>query len=243
MNSATGECSIVANFCRDRFCQKCNGAKARIVADNLNAVMEGKACLTMELTVQHSTGDSLKTLLDKLYESFAKLRNQRFWKENVSGGAYVMELKHTLKGGWHPHMHLVVESDFVPVELLQAGWKKATGGSYVVWVKRVGHQLATARYVSKYLTKAVDASVFADDALLSEAIEAMKGRRQVGTFGTWRGTKLATIDEEWDASEWVPVGPLSTILERAEAGEGWALAFIGSRPSTVLEPAIAELQN
>jgi len=126
-------------------------------------------------------------------------------------------------GLWHPHLHLIVEGTYMPVGELSRRWLAVTGDSPIVDISLVRDDAAVARYVAKYLCKAIPAVIVRDPASLDAAMLALKGRRTITTFGRWRGFDLDAppSDEIWDC-----IAPLDAILADARAGDPAARAIL-----------------
>lgn len=211
-----GHFKITADHCHDRWCLPCGRTRGRTIANNVLAYIQFKRLRFMTLTLRHRD-EPLADSLDRLYNSFTKLRRSKDWRRYVNGGAAFVEIKHGLdRKTWHPHIHAIVEGRYYPHELLKAGWLKVTGDSYVVDIRPVTSDEHLLHYVTKYVSKPLHGSVYATEDTLQEAIIAMHGRRTCLTFASWRGLDLTTHD---DATEWLSIGPLSIVMDQARAGD------------------------
>lgn len=85
-----------------------------------------------------------------LISSFRKLRQQSFWKRYCSGGATIIEITGK-KGDWHPHLHVLCYSEYLPWKQLHAKWLSASGG-LGVYISAIPKGKALV-YVTKYITK------------------------------------------------------------------------------------------
>jgi hypothetical protein len=152
-----------------------------------------------------------------LYQSFERLRAQRFWKAKVKGGAAVCEIKiGEGSGKWHVHLHLLAEASYIPKDELREAWRTASVGSYVVDIARVFDVSGQAAYLCKYLTKPADESVWRAPDRFIEAVLALRGRRLCGTFGAWRGCRLE--DRPADPGDWVQLCSLNALLRGVREG-------------------------
>lgn len=95
----------------------------------------------------------------------------------MKGGCYVIETTEG-NGGWHTHIHAVVESKYLPQSELSERWEKASGG-FIVDI-RLAWNVSLVGYLTKYLTKPVPG--MKDRAAFSAT---MKGRRLFNVFGDW----------------------------------------------------------
>lgn len=142
---------------------------------------------------------------------------------------------------WHPHLHILSHSSFLPQDQLALEWHKATGDSYIVDVRLVNSPGEVADYVAKYVAKPGSNSVYRLPDRLQEMIRALHGRRLLLCFG---GCKLPDDPEEREADTWENVGPLSRILYLASQGDAEALALMtslqkGTPCTTTKEPRAA----
>lgn len=189
-DSDSGDIALQCNCCHDRFCVPCSTVDAAILAEQLQIAMEVRRCRFATLTLRHSD-TPLKAQLDRLYQSFNRLRERAWWKACVDGGATFLELKLGKKDGlWHVHMHLIVTGTYMDQRQLSLEWHAVTGDSSIVDVRAIPDSKDVARYVTKYVTKPASTEVYEVPDRLDEMIISLRGRRLCTTFGTWRGIKL-----------------------------------------------------
>lgn len=189
----------VPDHCHDRFCVPCGAARQATIRDNLAKLLLAEPHRLLTLTVR-STGEPLAKLLDHLYRSFRRLRQRPLWKRRVRGGVAFLEITYSPGGGgWHPHLHCILEGLYVDRPALTELWKEATGDSIDLHLKLISCKKGVIGYVTKYATKPLPASVVGVPALLDEAILTLAGRRFLVTFGRWRKWKLLADDthREW----------------------------------------------
>lgn len=134
----------------------------------------------------------------------------------MAGGMATVEIKHGSKAGhWNVHLHALIEGKYLPHQVLKAKWWAITGDSFIVDIRDVKSESDAIHYITKYVSKPLDRSVFGDDKTLSTAIESMHGKRTLTTFGTWTGLDLTS--ETTDA-EWISIGPLAEVQAEARHG-------------------------
>lgn len=223
VNWQTGERKLVGSYCRDRFCQPCGAARGINIGNNLARLMDGCRCRFVTLT-RRSFGLDLRTTLDRLTDSFSRLRKTPFFRRHFKGGAAMIEVKRGKRSGdWHCHYHLIVVGDYLDQRELSNVWQTITGDSYICDIRRVDDNRKAAAYVAKYVSKPLDPSCFIQDLDLVECILALHGRRLCNTFGKWRGVEL---EERADDGEgWIEVGPLDAILRLAEQRDQMARGY------------------
>lgn len=213
--------------CHDRFCVPCSNDRAMRIRDSLLRHMYKMTELSLiTITLQHSP-DSLTDVLNRITKHFRALRLLPIWKKNIQGGVAIIETKlNADKTAWHTHFHIVAKAKFAPQKQLSEAWRKITGDSFIVDVRRVGALSGAVQYITKYITKAADSVITNSPKHLKEAIVAFTGRRLVSTFGTWRGLQLMERpDEEKTVDEtttWHTVGRLDEVIQWAGRGDPYA---------------------
>jgi Replication protein len=221
---------IACDKCHDRFCVPCSRDRSYLIRTNLTDAIEhtsrgqrDPSVVThrfVTLTLRSLPTDRLADLLDRLYDAFRRLRQTTLWRRRVRGGAAICEVKRTRSNRWHPHLHVVMQGRFLPKHELQAAWSRATNGSYVVDIRKLDDARSVARYVSKYVSKGIDSSVSGDDDLLDEAVIALKGRRLLLTFGSWRKYSLLRPPSP---SGWKRACSLDDFMDRLRRQDPWAI--------------------
>lgn len=184
--SESGELRVSVGGCNLRYCSNCRPRvyskqvkKIKLIADRME--FERRKFITLTLK---STNNSLSIQLDNLTSSFRRLRQTKLWKSKVKYGVATIELTFNNKEQqWHPHMHIVCESDYLPQKALSKAWYRSSGGSWIVDVRRIcGHK--AINYVTKYVTKLPDISRYSNpEARASEIINACFNRRLIIKFG------------------------------------------------------------
>lgn len=214
------------NYCGDRFCVPCCGGRAARARKKLVKLCSGTRPTFGTLTLKAS-GRGLQESLDHLLKSFARLRRHVAWSSRVKAGVYVIEIKRgSGSRQWHPHIHFLTLSDFIPQAELSYAWQVATGDSFIVDLSKVREDDLGITYVGKYLSKGWSKSVGEDHDSLVECILALRGRRLLGSFGSWRGLGLESDDIAPD--DWVRIGRLVNIVAAAHVGEVWAVGVLTS---------------
>ena len=215
---------IQSNCCHDRFCVPCGITRATTLTQNLKSQVKDMQPLFITLTLRHSS-TPLKEQMDRLYRSFLVLRRRPFWLAAIKGGAAFFEVKISERDGlWHPHLHILADGRFIPKLELSIQWHSVTGDSSIVDIKRPRAAGEVAAYVTKYVTKPADSSVYEHPDKLDELLTTLRGRRLVATFGDWTKLKLTEILP--DGHTWVPVMHLDELLHAAAAQEPAALDLL-----------------
>jgi hypothetical protein len=208
---------VRSNHCRDRFCVPCATARSLRAKAVILARARNERCRLFTFTLRHSD-TPLRDQLERLYESFARLRRRDAWKSHVAGGVAVLELKLSRTDNlWHPHLHVLATGDYWPQQDLRDHWHAVTGDSYIVDVRDVPTAEAV-QYVGKYASKPLDPSTFRSRPHLVEAIRALAGRRLFATFGSWHNLALDDQDLHEDPADWQFVATLAHVRAWARAG-------------------------
>lgn len=187
---------FVIDSCHDRFCVPCGNHRATVIAENLARRLGPGPYRFLTLTLR-SANSPLSDQLDRLFNSFRKLRQRAFWRERVAGGAAFFEvtwLPDTLH--WHPHLHVIIAGTFLPHAMLKAAWLDITGDSNIVDIRFIRTRETVIHYCSKYATKPLHPSVVRHADTLRNAIHALSGRKLVNPFGDW--AKWALLKEPSD---------------------------------------------
>jgi len=215
---------LAGSSCHNRFCTPCANERARTVALNVADYLANGGCRFLTLTLQ-STTEPLVDLLAKLTKSFAALRRTLLWKQRVTGGVGFIEVKWNAdKSRWHPHLHCLLQGRYLPQKEVSASWQAITNGSFIVDIQAVKSNRHAIRYVTKYVSKPLNASFLDDDDRLDEAVVALKGKRLCLTFGDWRGLLLVAHPSE---DSWESLGSLDVLVSAAAAGDDEAIRIVG----------------
>jgi len=194
-----GVFKLTADFCHDRWCPACGRMRADLVAGNVFAALHRQPARLVTLTVR-STDRPLKDQLTRMYASFRRLRQLPLWKRCVQGGVAVLELTYNEQTNrYHPHLHCLTHGLYMPQADLARDWLRSTGDSNIVDIRMVNSNEAASKYVSKYLAKPVDHAIYHSQNALREAIEALRGVKQLITFGDWRKLHLTRPlnEDDW----------------------------------------------
>lgn len=190
---------VVPDYCHDRFCVPCGGQRQATIRRNLDVHLGREPHRFLTLTIRHAQ-EPLETLVHRLYVAFRYLRHRRAWKQRVKGGVAFLEITFNPETrSWNPHLHCMLEGSYFDLQDLSRLWLAATGDSQNVKIKLIRNRPAIINYVTKYATKPLPPSVVSDPDALAEAIQALRSRRMIVTFGTWHRWKLLADpkDEGW----------------------------------------------
>ena len=211
--------------CKDRFCDPCARERARHISSCVGEFAADRDLRLVTLTLR-KTQRTLSEDVDRLYASFTRLRRRCLWSKTQKGGVYFIEIKRRRgDDGWHVHLHVLTEGGYISKRKLSETWLEITGDSFIVDVRWCHSGEDAARYVAKYASKGVHGSCYHDPAILREAIIAIKGRRLVGKYGTWRDLDFSN---DILPGEWVGVDSLRRIFQRRDDGDAEAATIIAA---------------
>jgi hypothetical protein len=147
------------------------------------------ACRFCTLTLDDD-GQSLDERLDRLMQSFRRLRRSPRWRACVRGGAYAIQTTRGRDGQhWHVHLHLLIDGTYYHQRELSADWLAATGDSSIVDIRAAHSRTAVATYVAEYVARPDGLGTWAA-AHIREYAETMHGRRMIHTWGSCHGTAV-----------------------------------------------------
>jgi len=217
-----GHVITVPVYCKNRFCPVCAGPRHRRLRKQLQwycsnvRLLPGQRLKHVVLTIK--SGPDLDECVNKLVHSFRKLRQRKWWKKHVSGGAYVIEITKS-ESGWHPHIHAVIQSWYMPYDALKANWLKVSGAWGISISERPAYVLAN--YLTDYITK------LPKDIQDSKPLnDALRNRRLFSVFGLWHSMKCPKFKVTFPcpkclSSAWIP----TEILDRQFSRDGPSMKF------------------
>lgn len=214
----TGMVRVFTSTCKLRWCPLCSSARRNWLQTSVGSwlkTFDDPRFLT--LTLKHSD-KPLEDQIRLLYSHFRNLRRTKYFAENCRGGVWFFQLKKSKTDDlWHPHLHCVLDSEFMSHKLLSGLWERITLGSPVVDIRAVYDADKAADYVARYATSPADLTKLELDSTV-EVFDAMHGRRIAGTWGTGRSVRM-TPPKADDRDSWKHVGNWSTVTQTADCHE------------------------
>ena len=209
-DAESGSVRVFTNQCRLRWCNFCGESRQQFITSQVLPWYEhAKDAKLMTLTVKH-TKDALKPQIDFLYKSFNKLRKRKRFSSKVRGGVWFFQITYNQKSKeWHPHIHILLDADYIPHEYLMAAWSNITNGSTIVHIRRVHNPEHTLSHNARYAARPSSLSKI-PESLWLELFESFHKRRICGTFGTARKISLRPKRPD-DANNWKRVGSFSYV--------------------------------
>lgn len=226
---------IAGATCKDRFCVPCADTRSARIGNRIREKVPPAGISFLTLTMADND-QGLAGLLDKLIRSFRQLRRWKRWKQAVAGGVSFIEVKWSeRKQRWHPHVHAIIEATYIEQAAIADEWRRITGTSFIVHIKRPPNSETVIRYVTKYGSKPLD-QTFVDNAdRLDEAIRALKGRRLAMAFGSWRGWALLQDDDD---GEWQAIDTLESLMSRERRGDPDAVKIMEQLRCQTRQPLV-----
>jgi len=207
---------VAASYCHDRFCQPCARAKAFRLAANIRDNIGTRRHRFVTLTLKQSN-QPLANILDRLLHCFRLLRRSPRLRHCWQGGCAIVEVKRGQdRRFWNCHLHVIVNGTFLPHETLREEWKRITGDSFIVDVRRINEHADAARYVCKYVAKPIDSTAFTQHDWIDELLHATQRRRLLQTFGNWTGKPLNAMKSNPD--DWQPLCTFEEAIRQARHG-------------------------
>ena len=214
----TGQVRVRSQHCGLRWCPMCAASRQAWIATETERWFIGvKDPRLVTLTLKHNNLPLLEQIT-LLYDYFRKFRRRKFFKSHCCGGVWFFHIKKSQNDHrWHPHIHMLIDSDFLDKKEVSREWLKITGDSKIVHVKAVHNPTNSVRHAARYSAEPCDLSGHTDiDAL--EVFYALDGRRIAGTWGTARSISFRPKPSE-DAKKYKPVGSYSWVQTNKDTDE------------------------
>lgn len=175
---------IRSDSCRLRWCPLCSSTRSAYLSDAVTLwLRDHPRPKLLTLTLAHSE-ESLDSQIIRIYASFRDLRRARFWKSAVRGGIWFFQIKIGARDGlWHPHLHILLDSEYIPHALLKPAWKRITGDSDILDIRIVRKARIAAEYVSRYCSRPAKLCELSLEQGIA-VVRSLHGRRLCGKFGT-----------------------------------------------------------
>lgn len=177
------EVRVAASRCGLRWCPTCQRHKQSFITQEVQDWISGvELPKFLTLTLKHSD-DPLEDQIRRLYECFQKLRKWKRFQAYVYGGVWFFQVKRSKESGqWHPHLHILLCSEYMPHERISSMWLECTGDSDIVDIRAVKSPQQVASYVARYATNPAELETMSEaDAI--EVFDALHSRRLYGKFG------------------------------------------------------------
>ena len=193
--------------CSDKICLECSHKRSRKHSYTIFSLLAALGLLNranrlkfVTLTIKNvsSVAEGYKILRHCFgilqhraiwYKSFYGRKNKNGKRRkgwNVRGGCGNFETTNKMLGrGYHVHLHLLVDADFIPQKQLSKLWFEITGNSKVVDVRSCSGTKEAIYEISKYSFKPADADLWSD-IMREDFNAALHGKVLFFRFGSWR---------------------------------------------------------
>ncbi len=212
---------VRSNTCRNRCCPACRVRYSRDLALRLShaiGTVYQHEWRFVTFTIKH-TKAPLRHQLDFLRQSFRKLRQRKCWKSHAFYGYATIEITYNAqRHEWHPHLHILTRSEFLPYPQIKAAWRAITNGSYIIDIQEVTSPDDVAEYITKYIAKPPPFDTFDSDDLLVEYYQAIAHGRLLIQFGKLRPWMPDKVEDGYP-DDWQYTQPLSSVLALASTGD------------------------
>jgi len=215
MDRVSGDVKIMTDSCRQRWCPMCANQKASFTKNSVQQWIESlESPRFLTLTLKHCE-EPLLPQIEFLQDAFRRLRMRIWWKKRVFGGVWFLQVHRSkVDGLWHPHLHILLDGKYMEQGKLSDLWDLVTWGSMVLEITRIHNPEDSAKYVARYSARPAK---FAEMALADrvEMIEALKGKRLSGTFGTAKVITLTPPKIE-SGNDWLKIGYYDSLVKDAK---------------------------
>ncbi len=235
-NSESGKVKVMSDHCGLRWCPLCAKTRQATIMHEVEAWFSRiHKPVLMTLTLKHSAS-GLKHQLKYLYKYFQKLRGRKFLKKLVRGGIWFFHIKKSKADDlWHPHLHCLMDADWIDKQKLSDLWKRITGGSYIVHLKTVTNPANSVRHAARYAAESCDLSDMSESDAC-EVFYALHKRRLAGTWGTGRTMNLRKKPDD-SAGEWRSVGTWNNVMNLRHHDDHAAAIWKAYRTGNELDPS------
>lgn len=237
----TSEVAIKPIGCGNRLCPYCRQRFKKSVTRVLSNLAKDWAINSWRMITltQPHLHLPLAQCFAILRKRFDQLRSSVFWQKHCQYGTAFTEATLSENTGlWHPHIHIVVRSGFIPREELHELWEKILGadskGTAFPDVRLLHSPHVLSSYLAKYLGKPPKRLLQQDH--LPEFFDyylSMQGFHALWSFGS----RQAKLDREERMSKsaspspqrpkkWKPIYTLEHLFRDADAGDTKALALL-----------------
>lgn len=167
----------------------------------------------LTITIKH-TDQPLGEQLTSLYSNWQRLRQLKVITKKCRGGIWFFQLCFNPKHNeWHPHLHCIIDSDYISHNYLSRQWLRLTGDSKVLDIRTVRDPKDVAAYVARYAARPAQLENLSAKRCI-ELVTSMHGKRMCGVWGSARGLSLRP-HKLADADKWQRVGSYTTVLNTA----------------------------
>lgn len=208
----THKVKVVSNQCRLRWCPLCARARSSFIVQGVTDYLkniDGAKFLT--LTLKHSNAP-LEHQVKSLYKFFVNFRRRPQIKKNIRGGIWFFQIHRSESSGqWHPHIHCLIDANFISKLTLSKIWQQVTLKSTIIDIRKVRDEKEAAAYVSRDCARPTRLENLGPDDWF-ELYNALHRRRICGTWGNARQVPLKSKPLE-EKNAWQKIGSWQIVTE------------------------------
>ncbi len=234
----TGDIRVLSRSCHLRWCPMCAKAKQAYITKSTSEWIASSAYpKLLTLTILH-TDQPLREQINNLYNYFRRLRQRKKFRDRVTGGIWFFQIKLSRRDGlWHPHLHCLISGLTVSHSVLKRLWQDITYTSEIVDVRSITDKENAARHVARYAARPAEVVNMSLPERI-ELVEAMHGRRLVGSWGDAKNISFRPPVES-GKDEWRNLGSWRMIIELKDCDDIAAAILNAWKKGEPLEPHLA----
>ena len=214
----TGEIQVRSHHCGLRWCPMCAASRQAWIASECERwFIQVDQPRLVTLTMRH-TNAPLADQVNELYDHFRKFRRRKFFADRTKGGVWFFHIKKSQSDHkWHPHLHMLIDSDFLEHKLIRKLWLKITGDSDIVHIKAVTNPTNSVKHAARYSAEPCDLSTLAlVDGL--ELYYSLNGRRLAGSWGSARSISFRPKPPA-DKKKWHNIGSYDMVRKLKDSDD------------------------
>lgn len=183
---------ITAEYCKNRWCLVCNSIRQMVLKNKYSETIESwKDKHFVTLTVPNCSAEDLDRTIKEMYKTFTKIKDMFYRRWRRGKGTKFVGLRklectyNPHRKDYHPHFHLIVNSEELAAELLEEWLKRNPTCDRKAQDLRVADNNST-KELFKYFTKVItthdkDKRIYAH--ALNTIFRVIKGKRTFQPFG------------------------------------------------------------
>lgn len=236
----THELRVASRHCNLRWCPMCMGTRRYIITQSVKGWLERRKHPKFLTFTLKSCNDPLETQVQRLYDCFRKIRRRTWLQKLIKGGVWFFQFTYNFQTEqFHPHVHCLIDGEYIPKGKLKASWLEITGDSYIIDIRKVDDVDKASEYVARYATAPANLNKI-PVPIAAAAVIALKDRRIVGAFGSARGMHLAPRKPE-EVSKWRRVAHYWFAKIKAQWDPMFELLFVYLEKPTDYTPPLFDL--
>lgn len=197
---------VTSWYCKQKWCSVCARIKGMKLLNAYKDQIERLPNLYMvTLTMTSIPGDELRYMIDRMNNTWRKMREKMQDKGMRPKGVIALEVTHGTPG-YHPHFHILI-SGMENALMVQKEWLKhfkSEAGQGGQEVKKVTNREGANLEIFKYAVKSVKDGVMYSPEVMHTINQATFKRQMVRAFGIVK-VKIDTPTTEVSKVDWLPM--------------------------------------